>query len=154
MPDVFLWWCYCYRYHPHGIISIGCFVNFCSDANKTSKLFPGQLVVYATQGLYVFVMYEYPTSGLLETATILIMCSTVLCCAVLCCDVPGSTQMYVYAVLWSAVLNSNVYVLLCTNILCVSDVLFCMTLRPVHPPCYSDHQLHHPVLAGVNSSMW
>jgi len=39
---------YMFGYHPHGIISVGCFVNFCSDANKTSALFPGISIHPAT----------------------------------------------------------------------------------------------------------
>lgn len=32
---------YVFGYHPHGIISVGCFTNFTTEANRFSKLFPG-----------------------------------------------------------------------------------------------------------------
>jgi hypothetical protein len=32
---------YLFGYHPHGIISLGAFINFCTEATEFSKLFPG-----------------------------------------------------------------------------------------------------------------
>ena len=34
---------YMFGYHPHGIISVGCFVNFAADANGIEDVFPGTI---------------------------------------------------------------------------------------------------------------
>lgn len=39
---------YMFGYHPHGIISVGCFVNFAADANGVSEMFPGITIKPAT----------------------------------------------------------------------------------------------------------
>jgi 2-acylglycerol O-acyltransferase 2 len=39
---------YMFGYHPHGIISVGCFVNFAADANGVSEMFPGIAIKPAT----------------------------------------------------------------------------------------------------------
>jgi 2-acylglycerol O-acyltransferase 2 len=39
---------YMFGYHPHGIISVGCFVNFAADANGVSEMFPGISIKPAT----------------------------------------------------------------------------------------------------------
>jgi 2-acylglycerol O-acyltransferase 2 len=41
---------YMFGYHPHGIISVGCFVNFAADANGTAEMFPGITIKPATLG--------------------------------------------------------------------------------------------------------
>lgn len=39
---------YMFGYHPHGIISLGCFVNFAADATGCSDMFPGINICPAT----------------------------------------------------------------------------------------------------------
>jgi 2-acylglycerol O-acyltransferase 2 len=39
---------YMFGYHPHGIISVGCFVNFAADATGCSDMFPGIHICPAT----------------------------------------------------------------------------------------------------------
>jgi hypothetical protein len=39
---------YMFGYHPHGIISVGCFISFAADATGVSKLFPGITIFPAT----------------------------------------------------------------------------------------------------------
>lgn len=41
---------YLFGYHPHGIISVGCFVNFATSVTGFTKLFPGLNVRLATLG--------------------------------------------------------------------------------------------------------
>ena len=39
---------YMFGYHPHGIISVGCFVSFAADATGVSEMFPGIRIHAAT----------------------------------------------------------------------------------------------------------
>jgi len=39
---------YMFGYHPHGIISVGCFVSFAADANGVTDMFPGIKIHPAT----------------------------------------------------------------------------------------------------------
>lgn len=48
---------YMFGYHPHGIISVGCFVNFAADANGTSEMFPGITIKPATLQANFFIPF-------------------------------------------------------------------------------------------------
>lgn len=48
---------YMFGYHPHGIISIGCFVNFGTEATGCSEMFPGIKIRPATLAMNFFVPF-------------------------------------------------------------------------------------------------
>mmetsp|Transcript_410 Transcript_410/g.773 ORF Transcript_410/g.773 Transcript_410/m.773 type:complete len:421 (-) Transcript_410:96-1358(-) len=48
---------YMFGYHPHGIISVGCFVNFAADANGVSEMFPGITICPATLEANFFIPF-------------------------------------------------------------------------------------------------
>lgn len=57
---------YIFGYHPHGIIATGLWVNFCTEANDVSEMFPGiEIHPVTLQGnlripfWYICVMYIY-----------------------------------------------------------------------------------------------
>lgn len=48
---------YMFGYHPHGVISVGCFVNFACDANGASEMFPGIKIHPATLAQNFFIPF-------------------------------------------------------------------------------------------------
>ncbi|CAM9325758.1 unnamed protein product [Ectocarpus fasciculatus] len=48
---------YMFGYHPHGIISIGCFVNFGTEATGCSEMFPGIRIRPATLEMNFFIPF-------------------------------------------------------------------------------------------------
>lgn len=48
---------YLFGYHPHGIISVGCFVSFAADATGASDLFPGIKIHPATLNANFFIPF-------------------------------------------------------------------------------------------------